>query len=504
MSTAHGSIITRPAPRSEFSDMLHKRDDDVRVVVMAQGFSSAPGTEGPLAEVPAAGLRRIWSWAILIAVGGFLFGFDTGVISGALLFVKTDFELNAFQQGSVVSVLLLGAMAGALGSGRIADRIGRKRIFGLQGAVFLLGTAVAAFSTGYWTLLAGRLVLGLAVGAASATVPVYLSEIAPSEVRGRMLTLNQLMITTGILVAYLVNVVFSSAENWRAMIGFGAVPALVMVVAAVGVLPESPQWLLTHGRADQARRLIASVTNEATADRLLQRRQQRLGRASDGQDDDRDTNGWRALLAARVRPALVVGLTLAAIQQFGGINTIIYYAPTIISQSGLTASNAIVYSVAIGVINLVMTLVAIRLIDRLGRRPLLIVSLAGMAVMLALLGLSFVAGMSAELSLVFMVVYIAAYAAGLGPIFWVLVGELFPPRVRASGSSAATAVNWTSNFVVSLVFLTVVNALGQGQTFWLFAFICAFGLWFVKRYVPETKNRDYDQVDADLQHRFGR
>ncbi|WP_243725623.1 sugar porter family MFS transporter [Actinomadura rubrisoli] len=464
--------------------------------MIVQGIVSSRAAEGPLSEVPPDGLRKIWLWAVLIAVGGFLFGFDTGVISGALLFIRTDFGLNSFEQSSLVSVLVLGAMVGAMGAGRIADRIGRRKILGLEGAVFLIGTLIAVLSNGYVALLLARLVLGLAVGASSATVPIYLSEISPKEVRGRTLTLNQLMITIGILAAYLVNLAFSGAGNWRAMIGFGAAPALVIVVAALWVLPESAAWLLTRGRDGEARRLIASVTNGATADRLIERYKSR-GTPDSGE-------GWRSLLAANVRPALVVGLALAAIQQFGGINTIIYYAPTIIERTGLSASNSIFYAIAIGVINLVMTIIAIRVIDRVGRRPLLLFSLAAMAVTMAVLGLSFVAGWTSGLSLVFMVLYIAGYAVGLGPVFWTLIGEVFPPRAHAAGSSASTAVNWASNFVVSLVFLPIAGLIGEGETFWVFAAISFAGLLFVARYVPETKGRDARGVDADLQSRFGR
>ncbi|WP_242885159.1 sugar porter family MFS transporter [Actinomadura litoris] len=469
-----------------------------------QGYSGAPVAEGPVGGISAEGRRRIWFHAVLIAVGGFLFGFDTGVISGALLFIRTDFHLNSFEQGSVVSVLVLGAMAGALGSGRIADRIGRRWIFCLEGVVFLIGTAIAVLSTGYGMLVAGRLVLGLAVGAASATVPPYLAEISPKEIRGRLLTLNQLMITIGILVAYLVNLVFSGGGTWRAMIGVGAVPALVMVVSALRVLPESPEWLLAHGRRAQARELVASVSDGETADRLIRRREERLRRAREQADPaDRDATGWRALRTRRVRPALVVGLALAAGQQFGGINTIIYYAPTIIEESGLTASNAIVYSIAIGAINLVMTLVAIRMIDRVGRRDLLLASFAAMAVTMGLLGLAFVAGWRSGVSLLFMVLYIAAYAGGVGPVFWTLIGELFPSSASATGSSACTAANWASNFTVSLVFLPVVSLIGEGETFWIFAVISLAGLLFTARFVPETKARDFTEVDRDLQARFG-
>jgi sugar porter (SP) family MFS transporter len=215
-----------------------------------------------------------------------------------------------------------------------------------------------------------------------------------------------------------------------------------------------------------------------------------------------ERTGMRALLASRVRPALVVGLVLAAMQQFAGINTIMYYAPTIMQETGLSASNSIYYSVAIGVINLAMTVVSLRLIDRLGRRPLLLASLGGMLVSLLLLGLAFVADLSSVITLVCMLLYIMAFAIGMGPVFWVLLGEIFPPHERAEGSSAGSTVNWVANFTVSLAFLPLVEAIGQGETFWAFAVVCAFGVWFVGRYVPETKDRDFGQVDAELQARW--
>lgn len=469
---------------------------------MAERASVPPG-EGALAELPVKGVRKVWRWAAVISLGGALFGFDTGVISGALLFIKTDFGLTPFEQGAVVSALLVGAIAGALGIGRVADHVGRRGALGLEGVVFLVGTAMAVLAPNYWVLVAARLVLGLAVGAASATVPIYLSELSPTEIRGRVLTMNQLMITIGVLLAYLVNLAFAPAGNWRGMFSVAAIPAAGMVVGALWLLPESAEWLISHGRADTARQVIASVSNEAQADRLIERLRRHAAEIGAGEGGTVGPAGWRTLLAQRVRPALVVGLTVAAVQQFGGINTIIYYAPTIIQQTGLTATNSIFYAVAIGVMNLVMTIVSIKLVDRAGRRPLLLVSLAGMLTTLALLGVAFLMGGDSVLALVFMVLYIVAFGVGLGPVFWVLIGEVFPPDAHAAGASASTTMNWTSNFVVSLAFLPVVNLIGQASTFWIMAGICAAGLWFVWRFVPETRKRDFDQIDAELRTRFG-
>lgn len=468
---------------------------------MVQAFSREPGTDGPLSGIRPEGVRRIRLWAFCIALGGFLFGYDTGVVSGALLYIKTDLDLSAFEQSSVVSVLLIGAMIGALGAGRTADRLGRRKTLAAEGLVFVGGTAILVFAPGYGALMAGRVVLGLAVGAASATVPVYLSEVSPTELRGRFLTLNQLMITTGILVAYLVNLAFSGNGQWRAMFAVGAIPALLMVAGAAWLLPESPQWLVLTGRADHARTVIESVSDEERATRVVE---QALRRREDEKRGAAEKVNWRVLLAPRVRPALMVGLTLAAAQQFGGINTIIYYAPTLIQKTGLSASNSIFYSVAIGAINLIMTVVSVKLVDRMGRRPLLLISLTGMLAMLVLLGFSYVVDLGSGLSLLFMVIYIASFAVGLGPVFWVLIGELFPPSARAAGSGASTAVNWASNFAVSLAFLPLADVIGQGETFWIFAVVVAFTLWFVGRYVPETRDRGFDEVDTALRARFGR
>jgi SP family galactose:H+ symporter-like MFS transporter len=466
---------------------------------MATGIPTTETAKSPLIDVPEKGLKQIGRWGLLIALGSFLFGYDTGVISGALLFIKNDLHLNDFEQGSVVSVLLLGAIIGALTVGYFSDRYGRKRTLGVVALIFSVGIVIASLADSYGVMLLGRVIMGLGVGGVSALVPSYLSELSPAQIRGRMLTLNQLLITVGLLVAYLVDWAFAGSENWRAMFAVGLIPSVALVFGSLR-LPESPAWLLNHGRDAEVRSLVTSVASNQTADRVIElhnREEEQRRRAG----DDSERKGWQALRSPRLHAAMVVGLTLAALQQFAGINTVIYYAPTIMQDTGLSASNSIFYSVFIGVINLAMTFVSLRLVDRVGRRPLLLASLVGMFGSLLVLGLAFVAEWSSVLVLVFILLYIVAFAVGMGPVFWVLLGEIFPTQSRAAGVSAGSTMNWTANFVVSLAFLPVLNAIGTGQTFWVFAVVCAFGVWFVGRYVPETRGREYPEIDAELQAR---
>ena len=469
---------------------------------MATGIPTTPTAESSLVGFPKDALRKVGRFSLVIAIGSFLFGYDTGVVSGALLFIKHAFGLTAFQQGAVVSVLLLGAIVGALTVGKIMDRLGRKSTLRIVALTFGVGIVVAALADSFAVLLVGRVIMGVGVGGVSVCVPTYLSEIAPAEIRGRALTLNQLLIVIGLLVSYLVDLAFSGSGDWRAMFAVGLIPTIALVMGTFR-LPESPSWLMNHGKAADARSEIASLAGSDAADKTIarfRREAEERQRASRSQGSGR--KGWRVLTSQRLRAALVVGLGLAIIQQFAGINTIMYYAPTIMQRTGLSSSNSILYSVFIGVINLVATIVSMRMIDKVGRRPLLLASLAGMLVTLGLLGLSFVAHWSSVLTLLLILSYIVAFAIGMGPVFWVLLGEIFPTQDRAAGVSAGSTVNWTANFCISLVFLPLVNAIGQGQTFWLFGVVCAIGIWFVGRYVPETKDRDFLAINADLQARW--
>ncbi|RJL21731.1 sugar porter family MFS transporter [Bailinhaonella thermotolerans] len=462
---------------------------------MAQAFSGRPVTHHEDEERPHR--RKVYFWAAVGALGGFLFGYDTGVVSGALLFIKHDFHLGAFEQGLVVSILLLTAMAGALIAGRTADRVGRRPLLIGVAVVFTLGLLAASLAPNYVTLLVARAVLGLGVGGASAIVPVYLSEIAPARIRGALVSANQLLITIGIVVSYVVDLVFAGTENWRAMFAVGIVVSALMLIGLFFV-PETPVWLQRNGREDQARRVLCEVVPADRVDGVL-----RSYRTSGDQGGGKVS--WRRLLRSSARPALVIGLALAAFQQFAGINTIIYYAPTIMEDTGLNASNSIVYSVIIGSINVVMTLVAMPLTDKAGRRRLLIISLTGMTISLIPLGLTFTklhGSGASTIALVCILVYIASFAIGLGPVFWLLNSEIYPPSVRGEAASLATMVNWLSNFIVGQAFLPVAAAIGQGPTFWIFAVIALLALLFVIKFVPETKGRSFEEIDRALQRRL--
>jgi sugar porter (SP) family MFS transporter len=438
--------------------------------------------------------RTLLRWALSAALGGFVFGYQIAVISGALLFVRRDFGLGDLEQGVLVSVLPLAAMAGGLLGGRLADALGRRGALLALGVVLLAGTALAAAAPSFAVLVLARAIAGAGVGGASATVPLYLSEIAPPAERGRIATTNQLMVVTGILAAFGVNLALADSGDWRAMLALGLVPVAALLGAMLRA-PETPVWLAAHGRAEEARRVVAQVAAESEAERVLA-----------GAARERRAGPGLRELARSVRPALVVALGLAVAQQLSGINAIVTYAPQIMERTGLSTSSSILTSVVIGVVNLLATIVAIRLVDRLGRRPLLLGSLAGMAVSLALLGLSFTAALESAgswLPLVCLLGFVASFAVGAGPVFWVLVAEVFPPDARAAGVGVATAVNWFCGFLVGLAFLPLAAAIGDASAFWVFAAVSATALVFVARYVPETRGRAFAEIDAELRRRWG-
>lgn len=437
--------------------------------------------------------RYVYIASAVCALGGLLFGFDTGIISGAVLFITDDLELSPFLEGAVVSGILVGAIIGAGGSGPLADRFGRRKTTIAAGIVFAVGALGSAFATDVWSLIIARIVLGLAVGSSTIFVPLYIAEIAPKKSRGALSTLFQLAITIGVLTAYGVNYALAGAEAWRWMLGLGAVPAIILVV---GMLPlkESPRWLAIQGRQDEARSVLRRARNtEQEVDDEM--------RAIEDAKQHEEA-GWGELKRRWVRPLLIVGIGLAIGQQIVGINTIIYYAPTIMQSTGFGAATAIAATVGIGVVNVLFTGVALVVIDRVGRKKLLLMGLVGMAVSLLILGLGFAlptsSGATAAVTFIGLLLYIASFGASFGVVLWVILPEIFPTRIRGVAMSLCTICHWSANLAVSLSFLPLVEAIGQTPVFWGYCAISIGAFVFVAKLVPETKGRSLEQIESDL------
>ncbi|MBP0457641.1 sugar porter family MFS transporter [Streptomyces montanisoli] len=458
---------------------------------------NTPTPPGPVAAPPRAGGSTgvILGITLVVGLGGFLFGYDSGVISGALSFVTDDFHLSAGESGLVVSSILVGAMAGALGSGRLADRFGRRSVIIGAAAVFTVGAVLAALSPSVAVLIAARVVLGLGIGIASALVPVFIAEVAPPAARGRLVAVNQLLITIGIVAAYAVGYAFTNSHNWRAMFAIGVVPAVALGVGML-FLPESPRWLISRGREAEARRVLTRIRHAGDVDEELTAiRQVR----PDGGVRLREL-GKRWMV-----PALLAGIGLQVLGQATGVNTVIYYAPTIFKHAGLGASAAILATVGIGIVNMVMTAVGMSLVDRIGRRRLLMTGVSVMTLALVALALTLtLSSLSAGTGVVAFVcvaIYIAAVAASLDVVVFIIPSEIYPLRVRGTAMSVTLFSNWGMNFLVSLTFLTLLQALGTAGTFWLYAALCAVLVVFTAKFIPETKGRTLEQIEAELHQR---
>lgn len=448
----------------------------------ATTVSTPPGGTGGFVYVAAA----------FAGLGGLLFGYDTGVISGAELFLKKDFTLSSFALEVIVSGVLVGAAIGALGGGRLADLYGRRRLLIATAVIFAIGAIICAAASSPAVLIIGRIIVGLGIGLSSGTVPVYISEVSPPAARGWTVSIFQLAITVGILLAYVVDYAFAAIQGWRWMLGLAVVPAAIFAIGMI-LLPESPRWLVKNGHREEARKVLGRIRTSAGADAELKdieasmQHSEERGRLSD-------------LLHPSLRAALVVGIGLAILQQITGINTVIYYAPLIIQSAGIpSASGAILATAGIGVVNVLMTIVSMWLIDRAGRRPLLLTGIAGMIVTLFALGYAFHApmhgGSLATVAVICMMLYVASFAISLGPIFWLLIAEIYPTTVRSSAEGLSATFNWGSNLLVSLTFLTLLEAMGASRTFWLYG-VFAIGAWIFSYYlVPETKGRTLEEIE---------
>ena len=431
------------------------------------------------------------------ATGGLLFGFDTGVISGALPFLRDHWKLGASSIQALTTAVLVGAVLGSALSGRITDVLGRKKVMLATAVVFFVGALWTAFAGSPATLGWGRGVVGLAIGVASFATPLYIAELSPTRQRGALVSLNQLMITIGILVSYAADYALASdanPESWRHMFLAGAVPAVVLLVGML-FLPETPRWLIAQGREAEGRAVLERVEDADLVDDAVRRMKE------DSAAESRYRGAWSEILQPWLRTPLMIAFLIFFFQQFSGINTIIYYSPIIFQMAGFVSNSAsIAPAVIVGTVNVLFTFVSIALLDRVGRRPLYLIGFSGLIVALVSLGLSFQfqaqLGESAKWATVgSMLLFCAFFALSLGPLGWLLISEVFPLRIRGIGASIGSFSHWFWNAIIAYTFLTMVNRFGPARTFWLFAAIGVGGVVWGYFFIPETKGHSLEQVE---------
>lgn len=448
-------------------------------------------------NTPISGSSNNGSMTFLIlisavaAIGGLLFGFDTAVISGANAYIKTQFQLSAFMEGFFVSSVLIGCAVGALVAGTLSDRFGRKKTMIVTAILFTIGGLGQAIAPELVTMTIFRILCGMGIGMASMLSPMYIAEVSPPKIRGRLVSLQQLAIVTGILIAYMSNSIIAhtalaNAIKWRFMLGAEVVPAVIYFILLFFV-PESPRWLTQSGDSDQAFSILSRIAGPSVAKKEM----------SDIKKSLKQEKGkFSELFKPGIRVALIVGVSLAVLQQFVGINTVIYYAPIIFKKTGFGAASALGATVWVGAINFIFTLVAIWLIDKIGRKSLLTYGAIGMGVSLLMIGLLFkLQAFGGPWILIFILTYIASFAASFGPVVWVLISEIYPNKVRGRAASIATMSNWVSNFVVTLLFPVMLEGLGEPVSFWIFTAWCVVSLIFVIVIVPETKGKSLEQIE---------
>lgn len=437
----------------------------------------------------------IYFLAAVAAIAGFLFGYDEGVIAVAGPLLEKDFPMSPLVRGFMTAAVPLGALLAASVAGRITDRFGRRRVLMAAAALFAVGALIAASITAVWMLVAARLVLGVAIGVAAVAAPLYIAEAAPLSIRGALVSTYQLAITVGILVSYLTGLVITGEGMWRHMFGLGVVPGVLFFVGLL-FLPESPRWLVLKGFPEKARDSLRRLRSQgANVDREVDEMVQ-TARAEVGK-----SVGFRALLAPAVRPALIVAVGLFFLQQLSGINAVIYYAPEIFSHAGFDSGNTqILATVGVGTVNLLTTVLAMFLIDRVGRRPLLVIGFIGTAstMLIIAIGVVYPTIVPSWIVIAVLLLYIASFAISLGPLPHLLMSEIFPLRVRGPGMSMASISNWGFNFVVVFAFPVMLAGPGLAATFTIFAVVCLGGILFTLTRVPETTGNSLEAIESHL------
>jgi MFS transporter, SP family, galactose:H+ symporter len=429
---------------------------------------------------------------IVGAFGGFLYGFFTGVISGALLPLATAFQLSANDQGMVVSILLLGGLVGALAAGTLADRFGRKWAMSLTSLIFIAGALLTAFSPSYEWLLLARFFSGIGVGIIVVVAPLYLAEVSPAAYRGTFVSLFQFAIAVGILFSFFINYLFIESGQWRWMFGIGVIPALLQMLALF-FLPETPAWLLKHGKKRLATQAFSKLRKDTHWKEQVENAKATHAAHKHG--------GWKTLFSPQLRRIAIVGIILSSLQQITGINTVIFYAPKIFETTGFQSANsAVVATIGIGIINALVTLLSVWLSKKLGRRTLLLIGSAGMGISLVLFSIAYFAQVTLieGVSIVTLMAYVAFFAIGLGPVTLVVLSEIFPLKVRGLAMALALSANWICNYLVSLTFLDLTARLGLPGTFFLYGVISLCAFWFIHRFIPETHGKTLEEIEKQI------
>ena len=457
------------------------------------------GPSPELADHGVGSTTYIFMVTLIAALGGLLFGYDTGVINGAIGPLKAYFSLSPRQEGWAMGCALLGCALGAAGAGPMCDRFGRKRALVVSAILFFISAVGTAVPRTLTTFILYRILGGLGVGAASIISPMYIAEISPARIRGRMVSINQFAIVSGFLVVYFVNYfialqgdeAWNERLGWRWMFGSEALPALGLMILSF-VVPESPRWLMKQGRADEALRILARVDGEVYARSELAEIREALSHES---------GSLRQLFSPGMRIVLVIGIVLAVLQQVTGINVFLYFGTEIFKKMGSATNAALLQTIVVGVVNLTFTVVAIRTVDRIGRKPLMMIGSAGMGVSLAAMGLAAYLQSTGLWMLLFILGYIACFALSVGPVTWVILSEIFPTRIRGRAMAVATVYLWIANYLVSQTFPMMdqnpwlVETFHRGFPFWLYGAFCVVLLLCVWRLVPETKGKSLEQIE---------
>lgn len=467
---------------------------------------AATAHPAPVEDAQPAVRRRLRLITLVATFGGLLFGYDTGVINGALPYMTEDLGLTPVTEGMVTSSLLLGAALGAVTGGRLSDQRGRRQGILLLAVLFFVGALSCTLAPTTEVMVVARFVLGLAVGGASVTVPIYLAEVSPAERRGALVTRNELMIVSGQLLAFTCNAVIArvggeSAGVWRWMLVVATLPAVVLWFGML-VMPESPRWLASRGRLDDALGVLRQIRSE-------QRAQAELNEvtALSARDERERLGGWKDLRTTPwMRRLMLVGFGIAVVQQITGVNTIMYYGTQILTDAGLAADSALTANIANGVISVVATFAGIWLLGRVDRRPMLLTGQLGTTGALLLIGvfsLVLPEGTGRALVVLTMTVTFLAFQQGaISPVTWLTLSEIFPMRMRAFGMGVAVVVLWLTNFAIGLVFPSLLAGIGISATFFLFVVLGVAAIVFVKKYVPETRGRSLETLEQELRARF--